>query len=157
MSAPTTVAGGHPSRADVRRRTRSPTPPTRAPTAATVAAPVGCSGAARPLGLRRRILLIFTLGVAALSAFLAVTTYGLVRSNLVEQRDSAQPSTPAYRNAQVVQRELRGDPPTPQAAIEQLEQLGVQRPRHQLQRRSGRPASAASTPSAIPADARATG
>ncbi|MBA3605961.1 MAG: hypothetical protein H0W46_08335, partial [Acidimicrobiia bacterium] len=34
-----------------------------------------------PVGLRRRILLTFTLGSLALAAFLAVTTYGLVRSN----------------------------------------------------------------------------
>ena len=40
------------------------------------------------VGLRRRILLIFTLGSMTLSAFLAVTTYGLVRSNLIEQRYS---------------------------------------------------------------------
>src|SRR4051794_28549764 len=38
------------------------------------------------VGLRRRILLIFTLGSLTLSAFLAFTTYGLVRSNLIEQR-----------------------------------------------------------------------
>src|SRR5262245_20394102 len=34
-----------------------------------------------PLGLRRRILLIFTLGALGLATFLSFTTYGLVRSN----------------------------------------------------------------------------
>ncbi len=33
------------------------------------------------LGLRRRILLIITLGSIALSLFLAITTFGLTRSN----------------------------------------------------------------------------
>ena len=45
------------------------------------------------VGLRRRILLTFTLGSLALSAFLAITTYGLVRSNLLDQRDSASVET----------------------------------------------------------------
>ncbi|MET0577940.1 MAG: HAMP domain-containing sensor histidine kinase, partial [Ilumatobacteraceae bacterium] len=79
------------------------------------------------VGLRRRILLIFTLGSLTLSAFLAVTTYGLVRSNLIEQRYSASRQA-AYYHAQVVQRELRGDPETSDAATEQLVLLGVQRP-----------------------------
>ncbi|WP_117001065.1 HAMP domain-containing sensor histidine kinase [Desertimonas flava] len=42
----------------------------------------------RPLGLRRRILLIFTLGALGLATFLAFTTYGLVRSNVVSQREN---------------------------------------------------------------------
>ena len=46
-----------------------------------------------------------------LSAFLAVTTYGLVRSNLIEQRYSASRQA-AYTHAQVVQRELRSGPAT---------------------------------------------
>ena len=37
------------------------------------------------LGLRRRILLIFTLGSLLLSVFLATTTYGLTRSNVVRR------------------------------------------------------------------------
>lgn len=79
------------------------------------------------VGLRRRILLIFTLGSLTLSAFLAVTTYGLVRSNLIEQRYSANRQA-AYSHAQVVLRELRTKPPTSAGASEQLRQLGVQRP-----------------------------
>jgi two-component system, OmpR family, sensor histidine kinase MtrB len=79
------------------------------------------------VGLRRRILLIFTLGSLTLSAFLAITTYGLVRSNLIEQRYSASRQA-AYSHAQVVLRELRTDPPTSADASEQLRQIGVQRP-----------------------------
>ncbi|HEU4840553.1 MAG TPA: histidine kinase dimerization/phospho-acceptor domain-containing protein, partial [Ilumatobacteraceae bacterium] len=79
------------------------------------------------VGLRRRILLIFTLGSLTLSAFLAVTTYGLVRSNLIEQRYSTSRQA-AYSHAQVVLRELsRGGPSTLAEATEQLRQIGVQR------------------------------
>ncbi len=79
------------------------------------------------VGLRRRILLIFTLGSLTLSAFLAVTTYGLVRTNLIEQRYSASRQA-AGTHAQVVQGELSGDPATMQGATEQLSLLGVQWP-----------------------------
>ena len=58
--------------------------------------------------MRRRILLIFTLGSLTLSAFLAITTYGLVRSNLLEQRYSASRQA-AYSHAQVVLRDLRSE------------------------------------------------
>ena len=78
------------------------------------------------VGLRRRILLIFTLGSLTLSAILAVTTYGLVRSNLIEQRYSVSRQA-AYRNAQAVQRSLDDEPPDAQDARVQLQQLGVQR------------------------------
>jgi signal transduction histidine kinase len=79
------------------------------------------------VGLRRRILLIFTLGSLTLSAFLAITTYGLVRSNLLEQRYSASRQA-AYSHAQVVLRDLRSEPPDSGGAHEELRQLGVQRP-----------------------------
>ncbi len=79
------------------------------------------------VGLRRRILLTFTLGSLTLSAFLAVTTYGLVRSNLIEQRYVASRQA-AYTDAATVQRELRSGPPSSAEASEQLRQLGVQRP-----------------------------
>jgi two-component system, OmpR family, sensor histidine kinase MtrB len=79
------------------------------------------------VGLRRRILLTFTLGSLTLSAFLAVTTYGLVRSNLIEQRYAASRQA-AYTDASTVQRELRSGPPTLAGASEQLRRLGVQRP-----------------------------
>ena len=76
------------------------------------------------VGLRRRILLTFTLGSLALSAFLAVTTYGLVRSNLLDQRDSASINS-ATNNARVVLSVLRSEPDTSEDAIERLESIGV--------------------------------
>lgn len=81
----------------------------------------------RALGLRRRILLIFTLGSMTLSAFLAVTTYGLTRSNVVAQRDEAAVEA-TRRNAQLVQTSLRGNPPNMQDALDALRGFGVQRP-----------------------------
>jgi signal transduction histidine kinase len=77
------------------------------------------------VGLRRRILLTFTLGSLALSAFLAITTYGLVRSNLLDQRDTAS-VTAAARNAQEVQNALRSEPDTSTPALERLQSLGVE-------------------------------
>ncbi len=117
------------------RRTRSPDEPSL-PVDRTAPLPRGddvprdrsLRGALRRsggVGLRRRILLIFTLGSLTLSAFLAVTTYGLVRSNLIEQRYSASRQA-AYSHAQVVQNELRADPSTLAAATEQLRQVGAQ-------------------------------
>jgi signal transduction histidine kinase len=79
------------------------------------------------VGLRRRILLTFTLGSLALSAFLAVTTYGLVRSNLLEQRDSSSVVT-AARNAREAQTILRSEPETANEAIRALEAVGVEGP-----------------------------
>ncbi len=57
------------------------------------------------LGLRRRILLIFTLGSLLLSVFLATTTYGLTRSNVVHERVDTAINT-SQRNAQGVERDL---------------------------------------------------
>jgi signal transduction histidine kinase len=79
------------------------------------------------VGLRRRILLIFTLGSLGLSVFLAFTTYGLVRSNLIEQRYAASRQA-AYTHAQLVYQQLRNDPPTSAGASDSLRQIGVQRP-----------------------------
>ena len=64
-----------------------------------------------PMGLRRRILLIFTLGALGLSTFLAFTTYGLVRSNLSSQRDSASINA-AYQHANQVLNQLTATPRT---------------------------------------------
>lgn len=80
---------------------------------------------ARTLGLRQRILAIFTLGALGLSVVLAVTTYGLVRSNVVSQRDDISLDA-SYRNAQVVQQRLQAQPATAQVALDALESLGVQ-------------------------------
>lgn len=79
----------------------------------------------RAVGLRRRILLIFTMGSMTLSMFLAITTYGLTRSNVVQQRDSA--SIDATRgNAQVVLTSLRANPPNIEDARDALAGFGVQ-------------------------------
>ena len=78
-----------------RRRCRATTGPRRRRIGAPPPAPDRAGG----VGLRRRILLIFTLGSLTLSAFLAVTTYGLVRSNLIEQRYAASRQA-AYADAQ---------------------------------------------------------
>jgi two-component system, OmpR family, sensor histidine kinase MtrB len=81
----------------------------------------------RPLGLRRRLLLILSLGSMGLSVFLAVTTYGLTRSNVVIQRDEASVEA-TRRNAQLVTSSLRGNPPNVQDALDALRGFGVQRP-----------------------------
>ncbi len=81
----------------------------------------------RTLGLRRRIFLIITIGAVVLSVVLAVTTYGLARSNLIEQRQDVAISTSA-RNAQGVQRDLnRGQAASAAPAREGLASIGVQR------------------------------
>lgn len=77
-----------------------------------------------PLGLRRRILLIFTLGALGLAAFLSFTTYGLVRSNLASQRDSASIEA-AYRSSELLTRRLPGEGLA--GAREALEGIGVER------------------------------
>jgi two-component system sensor histidine kinase MtrB len=81
----------------------------------------------RPLGLRRRLLLILSLGSMGLSMFLAITTYGLTRSNVVTQRDEAGVEA-TRRNAQLVTSSLRGNPPNVQDALDALRGFGVQRP-----------------------------
>ncbi len=75
------------------------------------------------LGLRRRILLIFTLGSLLLSVFLATTTYGLTRSNVVRERIDTAIST-SQRNAQGVERDLRSLPADAEAARASLTRLG---------------------------------
>ena len=77
------------------------------------------------LGLRRRILLIFTLGSLLLSVFLATTTYGLTRSNVVSERVDTAINT-SQRNAQGVERDLRSLPVDAEAARASLTRIGVQ-------------------------------
>ncbi|MGB0114646.1 MAG: hypothetical protein WBP59_15620, partial [Ilumatobacteraceae bacterium] len=77
------------------------------------------------LGLRRRILLIFTLGALLLSLFLAITTYGLTRSNIVRERIDTSINT-SQRNAQGVERDLRSLPADAKSARDSLERIGVQ-------------------------------
>ena len=56
--------------------------------------PAGSPGSVpHRLGLRTRILLTFTLGVAVLAIVLAFTTYGLTRSTLLRQRGGQRPAT----------------------------------------------------------------
>jgi two-component system, OmpR family, sensor histidine kinase MtrB len=76
------------------------------------------------LGLRRRILLIFTLGSLLLSVFLATTTYGLTRSNVVRERIDTAINT-SQRNAQGVERDLRSLPADAEAARASLTRIGV--------------------------------
>jgi two-component system, OmpR family, sensor histidine kinase MtrB len=77
------------------------------------------------LGVRRRILLTITLGSIALSLFLAIVTYGLTRSNVVQQRIDTAIST-SQRNAQGVERDLRSNPATAESARDSLNRTGVQ-------------------------------
>ncbi|HEY5156047.1 MAG TPA: HAMP domain-containing sensor histidine kinase [Acidimicrobiales bacterium] len=59
----------------------------------------------RRLGLRARLTLTYALGAALLSAFLAVTTFGLTRANLLQQREDTAVSR-AYVNAATVRTNL---------------------------------------------------
>ena len=77
-----------------------------------------------PLGLRRRILLIFTLGALGLAAFLAFTTYGLVRSNVASQRDRSSISE-AYDNSRLVNGTLQSDNATMAEVTAALESSGT--------------------------------
>ena len=82
----------------------------------------------RKWGLRRRILLIFTLGALMLSMLLAFVTYGLARPSVVQQQDEAAREV-ARRNATNAADLLRSNPDTAQATIERLRDgLGVERP-----------------------------
>ena len=76
------------------------------------------------MGLRRRILLIFTLGALGLAAFLSFTTYGLVRSNLASQRDETSIAA-AYRNARQVTGILRSENATIGEVTDTLESSGT--------------------------------
>ena len=73
----------------------------------------------RKWGLRRRILLIFTLGALMLSVVLAFVTYGLARSSVVQQQDEAAREV-ARRNATNAAELLRSNPDTAQATIDRL-------------------------------------
>lgn len=84
--------------------------------------------ASRPdaIGLRQRILLIMSLGSVALSVFLATTTFGLTRSDLISERDETAIET-AERNKRIVDSDLRPTFPTePAGAKRSLDNIGVQ-------------------------------
>lgn len=73
------------------------------------------------LGLSNRILLTFGAGALILSVILAFTTYGITKSSLVEQRETAMVNQ-AYINARRVQRDLMVEPI---AVNDSLDQLGA--------------------------------
>ncbi len=77
------------------------------------------------LGVRRRILLTFTLGSIALSLFLAVTTYGLTKSNVIQQRiDTATtPRSATRKGSGAISAPTR---PPPRAPRTSLDSTGVQ-------------------------------
>lgn len=72
------------------------------------------------IGVRNRILIAFGSGALILSVVLAFTTYGITKSNLVKQRESASINQ-AYINARRVQHDLIADPTN---VTETLNQLG---------------------------------
>jgi signal transduction histidine kinase len=82
-------------------------------------------GRLRParVGLRTRILLMFTFGAMLLSLFLAALAYGFTRSSLLTARESAAVEQ-ATRNSQVVAAELQGEGATPADALRRLQLLG---------------------------------
>jgi signal transduction histidine kinase len=60
----------------------------------------------RRLGLRARLTLTYALGAALLSAFLAITTFGLTRENLVKQHEDTAVAR-AINNARIVNASLK--------------------------------------------------
>lgn len=73
----------------------------------------------RRIGLRNRILLLFGTGALILAAVLSFTTYGLTRSNLVQQREAASINQ-AVINARRVQIDLTIAPEDLDAAVDQV-------------------------------------
>ncbi len=72
------------------------------------------------IGLRNRILITFGAGALILSVILAFTTYGITKSNLVKQRETAS-ITQAYINARRVQRDLILDPTKVSETLAQID------------------------------------
>jgi signal transduction histidine kinase len=79
------------------------------------------------VGLRSRILVTFTLGVAALAVVLAFTTYGLTRSTLLRQREDTA-LRQAYSDARGVRALLRSNPTSPKAALDGVSDVGPAEP-----------------------------
>ena len=67
---------------------------------------VGSRRRSRQLGLRARVTVAFALGALSLSLILSALTYGLVRSNLVQQRESSARAQ-AFVNARVARDGMR--------------------------------------------------
>ncbi|CAB4878117.1 unannotated protein [freshwater metagenome] len=76
------------------------------------------------VGLRTRILLIFTMGFLVLSIFLAAITFSFAKSTLVNQRDRSNVEQ-AYRDAGVALNDLRSSPASAQPVIDTLSRLGI--------------------------------
>jgi signal transduction histidine kinase len=87
----------------------------------------------RRLGLRARITTVFALGALGLSASLAVATYELTRSSLLDERERAAVRA-AYLDASFIRTGLGGDDPDIVAALQNLDTGEVRRP---LVRRKG--------------------
>jgi two-component system sensor histidine kinase MtrB len=85
------------------------------------------------LGLRARITTVFGLGALALSASLAVATYELTRSSLLDERERAAVRA-AYLDASFIRTGLGGEDPDIVAALQNLDTGEVRRP---LVRREG--------------------
>ena len=88
----------------------------------------------KPVGLRTRILLMFTLGALLLAGFLAAAAYSFTRSSLITQRDRSGVAE-ATRNASVAEAELAANPASGGVAVDRLQSLGVEQP--VLQYRNG--------------------
>jgi len=78
-------------------------------------------------GLRRRIMLTFTLGALMLSLFLAFVTYGFARSSVLQQRENAALDD-ARNNAGTVTSALGANANNAPAAMQRLTDIGVERP-----------------------------
>jgi signal transduction histidine kinase len=72
------------------------------------------------IGLRSRITIAFGVGAMTLSALLALVTYGLVRENLVNQREKAA-TNQAFFNASIVRDQLRSESQPEKDVLEGLE------------------------------------
>ena len=82
----------------------------------------------RKWGLRRRILLIFTLGALLLSMVLASVTYGLARSSVVQQQDEVAREV-ARRNAGEAVTRLLSNPATAEPTVRSLvDDVGIESP-----------------------------
>jgi signal transduction histidine kinase len=79
------------------------------------------------LGLRSRVLLMFTLGTLLLAVFLSAAAYSFTRSSLVTQRD-ADAVADTIRRAAIVDLELANGPADASGAKDRLSSLGVERP-----------------------------
>jgi two-component system, OmpR family, sensor histidine kinase MtrB len=95
--------------------------------AATPTLPLAAPTQRQRLGLRRRIMLIFTLGALIMSLFLAFVTYGFTRASLVQQRENSALAE-SQKNAVTAGNALGTSSNNAAAALDALEAQGVERP-----------------------------